>query len=289
MLKSIILALSSVLMFCTVNAQVLDGKAPQVTYSLEQVARTIPAGTVLVVGEIHGKSEIQRQQMELLNHLRNQGRRLSVGMEFLNAVDQSFVDQYTTGVMTEDDFKTAINWSGIDFKFYKQQINFPQKNQNETTVALNVPADVTKQIARGGVESLSVDQRSLLPLDFQMGNDLYKERFIQSIGHPLPANAVDNYFAAQSAWDESMSYHTVEFLKNNPQDIMVIIVGEFHVQYGGGLPDRLRDRLNQAGLSYNVVTISQVMTDGLSEDEINLEINPSEAYGYRADYILLNP
>lgn len=62
MFKSIILALTSFLIVCSSNAQILDGKNPQVEYSVDQMARSLPAGTILVIGELHGKSKIQNSK-----------------------------------------------------------------------------------------------------------------------------------------------------------------------------------------------------------------------------------
>jgi uncharacterized iron-regulated protein len=69
-----------------------------------------------------------------------------------------------------------------------------------------------------------------------------------------------------------MAWRALQHLDENPEDILVIIVGDFHVSYGGGLPDRLRAR----GAA-DVVTISQV----LEKDEV--KVHPK--YGARADFV----
>jgi uncharacterized iron-regulated protein len=91
-----------------------------------------------------------------------------------------------------------------------------------------------------------------------------------------------NYFAAQSIWDDTMAWRAVEFLKLHPEQTLFIIVGEFHVQYGGGLPDRLRAR----GLK-NVISLSLVNVDGMSADEEKVATEPT-ADGPRADFIWIS-
>jgi uncharacterized iron-regulated protein len=76
-----------------------------------------------------------------------------------------------------------------------------------------------------------------------------------------------------------MAWVSTEYLRMHPEQILVIIVGDFHATYGGGLPDRLRAR------GADVLTISQVNLSGLSGDEENGEILPDEKFGPRAEYI----
>jgi uncharacterized iron-regulated protein len=73
-------------------------------------------------------------------------------------------------------------------------------------------------------------------------------------------------------------------MRNHPDQVLVIIVGEFHVQYGGGTPDRLKARWPEA----RIMTLSQVWTEGMSPEEIQAELQPSSQEGPRADYIWLS-
>jgi uncharacterized iron-regulated protein len=98
-------------------------------------------------------------------------------------------------------------------------------------------------------------------------------------GH-IPEQAILRYFTAQSIWDETMSWQAVEFLRKNPSHVLVIIVGDFHAQYGGGLPDKLRQR----GLT-KIITFSQVNLTELTPEEQAAEMEPHPTYGPRADFI----
>ena len=86
-----------------------------------------------------------------------------------------------------------------------------------------------------------------------------------------------------------MAWQTLNYMQNHLDQVFVIVVGEFHVQYGGGLPDRLKERIEKLNLSekLTVKTISQIWTEGLTEDEIKNELTPSEKYGPRADYLTI--
>lgn len=272
-------------------SQILNGTSPTdstLNITPLELAQKIKPHTILVLGEIHGMKQIQDQQLEILNQLRLQNYKISIGFEFLDFTDQSIINSYKKNQLSDDEFKNQIHWSGFDFQFYKPQIQFPEEIKNEQTLGLNVPRQVTTQIAKLGFNSLTPEQRSLLPVNFELGNALYKERFVTAAGGHLTPEKIENYFAAQSAWDESMSDKTVQYLKNSTDDIFVIIVGEFHMQYYGGLPDRLKKRLALENLNWNIVTTSLIPVQDLTDDEIKSEILPSPKYGPRADYIWLS-
>ena len=112
-----------------------------------------------------------------------------------------------------------------------------------------------------------------------------------SDGH-IPFDKLENYFIAQSTWDDTMAWQTVHFMKHHPDHVFVIFVGEFHVQYGGGLPHRIQERLVKENLNHKIKikTISQIWTENLTQEELRGELIPSEEYGSRADFIfLVNP
>jgi uncharacterized iron-regulated protein len=77
-----------------------------------------------------------------------------------------------------------------------------------------------------------------------------------------------------------MAWKACEAIKSHPEQVFVIIVGEFHVQYGGGLPARLKAH----GCS-QVKTMSLVDVTDYSEEKAKKELEPSPVYGPRADWV----
>lgn len=271
----------------SVNAQLLDGTtlAPVQT---QAIVDQIQPGSILIIGEMHGLAPVQSQQIEVLNALRAKGLKVTVGFEFFNYTDQQAINDYRSGQTNEADFLKAINWGGYSFDFYKTQLLFPDATLGETALGLNVPSFVTKQLSKGGYASLTAEQKALLPADFTLGNQGYKDRFAAAMGGHMAPDKLDLYFAAQSAWDDTISMNAANYIEQHPQDVFVIIIGEFHVAYGGGTPDRLSQRLLAKGLQPKVTTISQLYVDGLTADEILNEVTPSPLYGKRSDFIWLS-
>ena len=284
--------LTVLLVSCATRAQIYDSSGVN-QLTLDQAISSVTAGTILIIGEVHGQAPVRDQQLSILNTLRAAGHKVSVGMEFFYYPDQAAVQDYRKGLLTNEELIKAVGWTGFDIGLYTQQLLFPRNEFGEAGLAINSPKSLTRQISQQGLNSLSDDQKKLMPPDYLQGNENYRERFynIMSGGH-VPDSKLDNYFQAQSTWDETMAWQSLEFMKNNIDQVFVIIVGEFHVQYGGGLPASLNRRIQLMGLAdkINVKTISQITTEGLTTDQITESILPSTKYGPRADYLfLVNP
>lgn len=267
---------------------------------LNEIVDQTPPGSILIVSEIHDyvpHSDNQKLILETLLAQPNLEKKISVGLEFLSFTKQTAVDSFLAGNLNEEEFLKNVGWGGNRFDLYKEQILFTKKSFGKTR-ALNIPMSLAKQISKNGfTEGLSEVERDLLPPNFSLGNDRYRRRFEEYMngGHdpllmlwPLqfkfgavsgtPQDFMDRMFAAQSAWDDAMAYQACSFIKNQPSQVLVVIVGDFHVIYGGGLPDRLKDR----GCP-NVKVISQVVVDSF-DDVTKKSLLPEEGVS-RADWI----
>jgi len=272
-----------VMSYLTVTAQEIplrDGLQPQNSVTVTQIAAQVRPGSIIVMGENHGFKTAQQGQMELLQALRAQGLSVSTGLEFFYYPDQSLVEDYRQGRLSEVDFLQKIQWGNPPFDFYRSQALFPRYELGERTLAINAPRSLTGRISKVGVAGLTPEESLLLPPAFQVGRASYKERFLAMMPHLPSPEAGDRYFEAQSTWDDTMAWKVAEFMSTHPDQVLVITVGDFHAAYGGGLPDRI---LARTGV--RPVILSYVNTQGLTQEEIEHEINPSPVYGPRADYI----
>ncbi|MEZ0390831.1 MAG: ChaN family lipoprotein, partial [Pseudobdellovibrionaceae bacterium] len=199
--------------------------------SLSEALKNIKPGQALVVGEVHGQAEIAQQHLQILQALRHMGLRVSVGFEFFDYPAQSLVEAWREGSLPEADFLSQIGWAqGFSFDHYRSQALFPRRVE-EFTLALNAPRTLTAKISKVGLEGLADSEKALLPPQFTLGNAAYFERFRQVMAgeHAPSPEALNRYFAAQSAWDDTMAWKASEFLQAHPEQVLVIIVGEFHV------------------------------------------------------------
>lgn len=245
----------------------------------DAMAAAIPKGAVVVLGENHGLAVHRDQHVVVLEALRRAGHKVSVGLEFFPAAFQGAVDAWRAGSLPEADFLTRIGWGSPSFDFYRQQASFPMPSEGSRTLALNAARELTSRVAKVGLTGLTPEELAQLPPNFQLGRDSYRKRFAAQMPHLPDPSALDRYFAAQSIWDETMAWNATQFTKANPDQTLVIVVGEFHAQYGGGLPDRLLAR----GAS-SVFILSQVNIHDLSPEEAVDEIAPTSD-GPRGDAV----
>lgn len=202
---------------------------------------------------------------------------VSIGMEFLNYADQASVDLYRDGKMNDTAFVKAVNWGGNPFEFYREQILFKGGGR---TLALNIPGAIPAHVAKAGPQDLSPAERALLPPVWERGNAAYFARFRDAMGAHVTPEKLENYFWAQSLWDDTMAWKALEHRAALPNNVLVIIVGEFHVQFGGGLPYEL----THLGHS-PVTTMVQVETPGWDPASLSAAVLPDPVYGEQADYI----
>lgn len=256
--------------------------------SAAELPALFPRGSVILLGEQHAFDENKtdpgivrhhRNQVDFLRGLAEIGLPVSVGMEFLLYTHQDATDSFLSGTMSEADFLTTSEWGGADFPSYRDQVLFPARNGGQTR-ALNIPRNVTRSVAKLGPGGLTPEESALLPPIWERGQALYFERFVDIMGGHGNEAAFENYFWAQSLWDDTMAWNIARHREVRQDDALVVIVGEFHVEYGLGLSARLA-RYGQT----QVVTVVQREVSEAEMSALPTLIAPDPKYGALADYV----
>lgn len=255
-----------------------DGRNGNITTEPD-VLKGIQSGQILIVSELHDNEAHHQNQRDLLVRVSKSAFPISVGMEFFDYTDQNFVTQFGQDLLDEETFLKLIKWGSTPFNFYRFQVRVPYYLYGQT-YALNFPRALSGKVAKFGLDSLTTDEKKLMPPNFALGANTYFERFSETMKGHVSEEKIKNYFAAQSLWDDTMAWQAAQAMKMKPTQLLMIIVGDFHVAYQDGLIARLKAR----GVS-NIISISQVDSAGLSVDEKTALIQPDLKYGVRADYI----
>jgi uncharacterized iron-regulated protein len=121
-----------------------------------------------------------------------------------------------------------------------------------------------------------------MPPQFQLGRESYKKRFIDMMAnHVTSPEAMQRYFEAQSVWDETMAWKLTE-LPVSSEETIVVVVGQFHIEHGGGLPFQYQERFKNRP----VVIIEELLY--YDDEEIPFkDLKPSLEYGPMGDYLLI--
>ena len=240
---------------------------------------------IFVFGEEHAFPENQNEpeikiqhdnQVRWLNQIKRFGS-ISVGMEFLAYPHQEVTDGYLAGEINEADFLKQVGWGTSPFAFYREQILASRGGGK--TWALNAPRSLTKKVGGFGPGGLSEQEKSLLPPIWELGSAPYFERFKEAMGEHVPAEKLENYFWAHCLWDDTMAWKATTLANAQP---LTIIVGNFHSEFGHGLPERLK----RYGAK-KVTTVMQIAVKEWNEDEVQRALQPDPKYGHRADFLWL--
>jgi uncharacterized iron-regulated protein len=140
---------------------------------------------------------------------------------------------------------------GFDWKYYAPILQFARTHRLPV-VALNTPTEITRKVARSGIEHLTPADRTYIPPIDQIDrtNHAYRDWLFQIYQEhqktaTINSKSFDRFYTAQLLWDETMAEGVANFVKRNPDRQLVAIVGQAHIIYGYGIPSRVSRRLAQ--------------------------------------------
>lgn len=218
----------------------------------DDVLAAIATHQVIYLGETHTSEADHQAQLEIIQALAEQqpeADKLVVGLEMFQRPFQPVLDRYLAGEISEADMIAQSEYEtrwGYDWELYAPIIRYAKDNQIPL-VALNTPAEVTRQVAREGLKSLSGDALTYIPPveEIDTTDQAYREA-VSSVfsahgghGHSLD---FENFFAAQVLWDETMAEAVVSQLAADDTAQVVVLVGEGHIAYDYGIPNRVERR-----------------------------------------------
>lgn len=205
--------------------------------------------SVVYLGETHNSKADHAAQLEIIEALSAQND-IAIALEMFQRPFQPVLDAYLAGEITEAELVAQSEYEtrwGFDWEFYAPIVRYAQNNQIPL-IALNTPSEITRQVASEGLESLNGQDFQFVPSidEIDLSNQAYRE-LLQTVfsAHGAHGNSdgFENFFAAQVLWDETMADGVARQLSAEPDRQIVAIVGEGHVGYGHGIPDRVRRRL----------------------------------------------
>ena len=229
--------------------------------SFEELLENIGTSRVIYVGEKHTSQEDHKIQLEVIQALFQKFPDLAVGMEMFDHSYQDVLDQWSAGKLDPGDFLRKVHWYAnwrYDFSLYKDILNFVKENRLRL-VGLNIPNHIPPKIREGGIDSLRNDEKKYLPQQIDLSNtdhrDYVQEVFENHRHHFRGMVEFENFYAAQSVWEDAMAEAIAENLNN---DVMVVLVGNGHIQFKYGIPVRAFKR---TGAAYTTIYPATIGTE----------------------------
>lgn len=264
-------------LFCSGQAlaEATGNLQPQQTYTSQEILQQLAAANVVYLGETHDSLEDHQAQLKIIRELHRQNRKVAIALEMFQRPFQSAIDQYLAGKITEAELieQTQYNqrW-GFPWEYYAPILRFAKENQLPV-LALNTPTEVTRKVAREGLESLTAEEKQHIPApsEIRTDNAEYRQILLEiyqqhaSGGHGSSAG-FDRFFLAQTLWDETMAETIAQFITVKPNYQVVVLAGKGHIAYGYGIPSRVARRLSSRKLLQRSVLFFSASDSLLSTD-----------------------
>lgn len=215
--------------------------AKEVEVSLAEALPQIMRNRIILVGEQHDEERHHAAQLQVIKAVEASGVPLAVGLEMFQAESQDALDAWVDGRMSEAEFKEVFraNWNMPWFLYggifeYARERKIP-------LVGLNVSRAITRQVAKSGFASLSMEQRAQLPFVECRVDREYMDFIRRAYGaHAHGGFSFQNFCEAQLVWDKFMAVKALAYLKTREKATMVLIAGIGHA-WKEGIPAQLMD------------------------------------------------
>ena len=205
---------------------------------------------VIYLGETHDRAADHQAQLAIMQALYQIRPNLAIGLEMFQRPAQTVLDRYLTGKITETQLQEqsqfAQRW-GFAWADYAPILRWAQ-TQQVPLIALNTPTEVTRKVARQGLNSLTLAERRFIPpvSAIALAPAAYRQmiqQVFESTHHGTGSDRFEQFFAAQVLWDETMAERISQFLRAHPTTTIVVLAGQGHIVYGYGIPSRVARRL----------------------------------------------
>ncbi|NEP15574.1 MAG: ChaN family lipoprotein [Leptolyngbya sp. SIO4C1] len=224
------------------------------------ILSAIAAARIVYLGETHTSAADHAAQLEIIQALHQRNPNLAIGLEMFQRPFQPVLDRYAAGDISEAELLAQTEYEtrwGYPWELYAPIVRYA-KTHEIPLIALNAPAEITSQVAREGLSSLTdSDLRYIPPLAEIDTTDAAYRAFLSDIltvhSGPHGGFDLDNFFAAQVVWDETMAESLAEFAQANPETQVIALVGEGHIVYDFGIPNRVQRRLGDDLTHYSVI------------------------------------
>jgi len=221
------------------------------TVEIDELASRFAQADVVLLGEEHTAMDQKVLHARLVEGMAASGRDIVLAMEFFQRGDDAVLEQWVQGEIDERELLEATGWydrGGYRWEYYRPVMEVA-RTHGMTVVGANVPREIPRMVNRSGLDGLSEEQRAEIGEVETDGLPQHRyliSRYFGDTVAMLPPGWFDNMYAAQCLWDVVMARSILAELA--PDTTVVLVVGSGHIAYDLGIPRRLDDERDAAGL-----------------------------------------
>lgn len=250
---------------CSLSGQWVDPSTRQVLNSRD-VFSELAGKDIVLLGEQHTKSDHHLWQIQTIAGLNALHPEMVVGFEMFPRSVQPVLDQWSAGNLGKDAFLSQSRWSevwGFSPHFYMPMFDLARINRIPM-LALNVNRSLILEIGRNGWDSIPAQDREgvtdpapasqsyreslaevfLAKKQFRGGNHSAvdkEQNSPDSLDELMATEQFKNFLQAQLAWDRAMAERLAVAKDNNPNALVVGVMGRGHIENRYGVPHQLAD------------------------------------------------
>ena len=228
---------------------------------------------VVLLGESHTDMEHHRWQLHTLAGLKAHRSEVVVGFEMFPRSVQPALDAWPQGSLSQEAFLKEARWRevwGYDADLYLPLFHFVRQNRLPM-VAMNVDRPLVSRVGAEGWAAVPAEDRQGIT-DPAPASEAYRlglaevyrtklrhaaQRPVGRAGHDAPDNGetgelpsvseilekegFQKFVEAQLTWDRAMAEAIAAVRSENPEALIVGVLGRGHAEHGHGVPHQLAD------------------------------------------------
>lgn len=221
---------------------------------------------IVLLGEQHDHVIGHAVQLAVVEDVMDKYPNSVLALEMLERDEQFRVDDYMEGFIdskTLASITQSTNWGGRGgWEAWYQPIIDAAKDRGGRVVAANAPRRYVRLARVEGyerIDELPKERRAFIDYPKELSSGRYRQRFWELAAHDEdkeekvdidvttidPDDPVLPTFKSMQSWDATMAQSIVNA---NPsiQQKVILLVGQFHVEYDGGIVQELRNRMPSA-------------------------------------------
>lgn len=250
------------------------------------VLQDLQQAQVVYLGETHDHAADHQAQLTIIQSLHQPHRNLAIALEIFQRPFQPVIDDYLAGKITEAELVEKTEYQqrwGFPWENYAPILRYAQQHQIRV-LAINTPTEITRKVARQGLDSLTSAERQQIPplSEIRIEPPEYRQRLLEVFEQHQTsgvgaAEKFERFFQAQVLWDETMAEAIANFIQTHPDYQVVAIAGQGHIIGGYGIPSRVARRIQHSPFQQRLIL--------LNPSKNHLSSSPTPL----ADYLWISP
>lgn len=241
------LPMASALEQCVPDGQWLTPQNGNILTDQEYLSK-LPKDSIVLLGEHHANHSHHVWQLSVIKKLYEQQQDMMLGMEMFPRRVQPILDRWIRGEISKTDFYQQVEWDNIwafNFDDYYPILKFAQANKIPL-LALNVDKELLQTVREVGWHKIPEEQRQGITDPARPSREYAKQLAVSFKKHSPQTRSLDkigfkHFVQKQLLWDRAMAEALAKAQKQNPGQLIVGMMGSWHIIDKHGVPYQLED------------------------------------------------